>query len=189
MHYEVWTETLDLIRAHTPAAILHWGTDDSWKYMQFSRFIAPHVDLHATTYAHIAQKATRNGLHNVIATQWAADAQKLVPPMPSSQCRYDVTFVGAAYGNRKEWIEALAGRGIKLQCFGHGWEGGAVDTTRLHEIYRQSRVSLNFGDSGLQLGGGTLRRSRQIKARTFEVPGAGGLLVTETAQELDAYFA
>ena len=29
MSYEVWLETLDLIRSRTPAAVVSWGTDDS----------------------------------------------------------------------------------------------------------------------------------------------------------------
>ena len=29
MHYEVWFETLDLIRANSPVLVVNWGTDDS----------------------------------------------------------------------------------------------------------------------------------------------------------------
>ncbi|MEB3012836.1 hypothetical protein VJI77_07540, partial [Parvimonas sp. D2] len=48
MGYEVWTETLASVRdAGVP--VLNWGTDDSWKYGQFSRFVAPEVDLWVTT--------------------------------------------------------------------------------------------------------------------------------------------
>ena len=43
---------------------------------------------------------------------------------------------------------------------------------KIPEIMRQSVISLNFSNS---------RQGRQIKARTFEVPGAGGFLMTETA--------
>ena len=43
MHYEIWFETLDLIRANSPVVIVNWGTDDSWKFKQTSRFFAGHV--------------------------------------------------------------------------------------------------------------------------------------------------
>lgn len=188
MHYEVWIETLDLIRAHTRAAILHWGTDDSWKYDQFSRFMARHVDLHATTYETVARRAREDGLENVILSQWAANGDFLHPPLPSENCTYDVSFVGAAYGDRKSWIDGLAQRGIKAHCFGHGWDSGTVSAERLREIYRASRISLNFADSGRQVRGGSLQRSRQIKARTFEVPAAGGLLLTQGARGLETHF-
>jgi len=49
-------------------------------------------------------------------------------------------------------------------------------------------VSLNFGDSGLHLQGGRLYRNRQIKARVFETPGAGGFLLTESADHLENYY-
>ena len=38
------------------------------------------------------------------------------------------------------------------------------------------------------MSGGTLWRSRQIKARTFEVPGAGGFLLSEENPNLAKYF-
>ncbi len=187
MHYEIWTETLDAIRRHSPAAILHWGTDDSWKFAQFSRYIAHHVDVHATTDANAFARARSNGLDNVMPTQWAASAALLAPPLPSAECAFDVTFVGSAYGNRRQWIAALRERGISVRCFGHGWEGGAISADEVGKIIRSSRISLNFGDSGLQLNAAGVSRSRQIKARTFEVPGAGGFLLTEMAPGLETY--
>jgi spore maturation protein CgeB len=110
-----------------------------------------------------------------------------VEPIPAADCRYDVSFVGAAYGNRRRLISALRRRGVKVACFGHGWERGAIGSSDVGQIYRGSRVSLNFADSGLQLSGCRIMRSRQIKARTFEVPGAGGMLLTQAADGLDRY--
>ena len=188
MSHEIWTETLDLIRANSPAAVINWGTDDSWKYKQMSRFYARHVDLHITTHAPALDQAMRDGLTNVAVSQWAACGAKLSAPIPSAECRYDVSFLGAKYGNRPEWVADLAKRGIKVDCFGKGWDGGVVAAEDIGRIFQQSRISLNFSDSGLQLIGGRIARSRQIKARTFEVPGAGGVLLTEPADGLDRYF-
>jgi spore maturation protein CgeB len=188
MHYEVWSETLDLIRSATPAALLNWGTDDSWKFRQFSRFIAPHFDLYATTDAAAFQAAQELRLDMVVRSQWAAPANRRADPVPSAACLYDVSFVGAAYGDRKQWIAALRAHGVAAACFGHGWEHGAIGSDDVQRIYRQSRISLNLADSGLQLKGGRLIRSRQIKARTFEVPMAGGFLLTQPADSLSDYF-
>ncbi len=188
MNYEIWTETLDLIRANSPATLVHWGTDDSWKYAEFTRFIAPHVDLHVTTDAHAFETASRNRATNVALSQWAACSAKLAEPLPSAACTFDVSFVGACYGNRPKWIAALAERGIKVACFGHGWPGGVVAAEKLPDIVRSSRLSLNFADSGLKLTARGVVRSRQIKARVFEVPGAGGVLLTEHADGIERYF-
>jgi spore maturation protein CgeB len=188
LNYEVWSETLDLLRARSPAPVLNWGTDDSWKYEQFSRFQAPHVDLWATTSRDAAEKALRDGHDNFMLTQWAASAQRLAAPLRAADCRYDVTFVGSAYGNRARWIEQLRRRGVPVECFGQGWPAGPVSAEDVARIYRESRITLNFVDSGVHLRGMVPYRSRQIKARVFEVPGAGGLLLTEPANELETFY-
>src|SRR6266550_6544965 len=38
VHYELWTETLDILRIRGDVANENWTNDDSWKYPQFSRF-------------------------------------------------------------------------------------------------------------------------------------------------------
>ncbi len=189
MSYEVWLETLDLIRSRSPAAVVNWGTDDSWKFSQFSRYLAGHVDLHVTTHAASMSEAEKFGINNIMVSQWAAASSRLAEPLPSRACDYDVSFVGAAYGNRRARVKAMARRGIDVTCFGHGWERGPVGSKDIDQVYRSSRVSLNFADSGLQLLGISLARSRQVKARTFEVPGAGGFLLTEESQSLAQYFS
>jgi spore maturation protein CgeB len=189
MHYEIWFETLDLIRADSPALVINWGTDDSWKFAQASRFFAGHVDLHVTTDRASAQAAPQRGLDNVFLSQWAASETALVKPMPSSKCRYDVSFVGSMYGYRAEWIAALRDAGVRVSCFGHGTENGVVGAATIPEIHRTSRISLNFSGSGQNPGSRGGVEQRQIKARTFEVPVAGGFLLTEVAAGLEQYFA
>lgn len=188
MGYEIWLETLTLARSGSHAKFIHWSTDDSWKYDQATRFIAPFFDLCATTYASAMQKALKDGFNHFILTQWAANSATMVAPLAASQCKYQVSFVGSAYGNRIEWVNELAKRGIEVACFGHGWPNGSVSADEIPRIMRESVISLNFGDSGIVLGAGLPGRSRQIKARVFEVPGAGGLLMTEPAEQLDLFY-
>lgn len=186
--YELWRETLDMVRSSGSVVIVNWGTDDSWKYEQFARFMAPHVDCYATTYLKALEKARCDGLDNFVRTQWGASRDTLAAPLPARQCKYPVTFVGSAYGNRRKWINSLRAGGIEVECFGHGWPSGPVSAADLLRIYRESVLTLNFGDSSIQVRGLLPYRSRQIKARVFEVPGAGGCLLTEPAQYLEEYF-
>jgi spore maturation protein CgeB len=188
MGYEIWTETLDLIRQTSGACLLNWGTDDSWKYEQYARFIAPHLDCYATTYPAALEKARSDGLENFLLTQWAAGDAALAPPLPAARCRYRVSFIGSAYGNRYRRVDALRKNGIEVDCFGHGWPNGPVSAEDVPRIMRESVISLNFGDSGMQLRGLRPYRSRQIKARVFEVPGTGGFLLTENAPHLTEYY-
>lgn len=188
MQYELWLETLELVRRACPAIMVNWSTDDSWKYAQFSRFVAPVFHLYATTASEALQESREEGLSNFFLTQWAAGDKNLYAPLPSAQCRYQVSFVGSAYGNRTRWIAELGKRGIEVACFGHGWPHGAVSADDVTRIIRESAISLNFGDSEIMLNGLIPRRSRQLKARVFEVPGAGGFLLTEQADHLDDYY-
>ncbi len=188
MHYELWAETLRLIHDKTNAALINWSTDDSWKYDQFSRLIADNFHIYATTYKTAMQSAASNGHSNFVLTQWAANTNNLMEPCRTEECRFQVTFIGSAYGNRHEWVSSLKSRGIDVQCFGHGWEAGAIPAADIPGIINRSVISLNFGDSGLVMDGLRPMRSRQIKARIFEVPGAGGFLLTETADGLSDWY-
>ena len=186
--YEIWLETFELLRKGCNAVVINWSTDDSWKYEQFSRLVAPAFDLYATTCPEAIAKSERDGLSNFVLTQWAANSANLAQPLHSRECRYPVSFVGSCYGNRKKWISALTQQGVNVACFGHGWMNGPVPSEEIPRIMRESVISLNFGDSGILMRGLVPMRSRQIKARTFEVPGAGGFLLTENAQNLERFY-
>src|SRR5690606_11583875 len=105
MHYEIWTETLDVLRQELGSVLIHWATDDSWKYRQFSRFLAPHFDVHATTYRTAIQAARRDGFDHFVQTQWAAGGSTLCEPLPGARCSYPVSFIGSNYGNRQAWVD------------------------------------------------------------------------------------
>jgi spore maturation protein CgeB len=188
MHYEIWLDVLKEVRRKCKTVLVHWGTDDSWKYERFARWVAPAFHLYATTSPEALVKSQKDGLGNFHLTQWAADSGHLAEPLPADQCFYPVSFIGSAYGNRRRWISKLKEVGIDVACFGFGWESGPVKSEEIPRIIRNSIISLNFGDSGLHLGGTGLYRSRQIKARVFEVSGAGGFLLTEDAPHLRDFY-
>ncbi|MBW4539544.1 MAG: glycosyltransferase [Myxacorys chilensis ATA2-1-KO14] len=180
--YEIWLETLQLIQARKDVATISWTTDDSWKYQEVSRFIGKAYHAMTTTYADCIEKYHHDGITNVLLTQWAANSELLRTPLSASNCRYSVSFVGAAHGDRKQRIAELQSYGIDVTCFGHGWSAGSVAAEEIPRIVRDSVISLNFSNA--------YKGANQVKARTFEVPGAGGFLLTETAIGLErAYCA
>ncbi|MBL0919594.1 MAG: glycosyltransferase [Hydrogenophaga sp.] len=179
MNYEIWLETLELIRARGDVITLSWATDDSWKYREVSRFIAGSYDAMATTYDHVVAQYRADGIDHVFATQWAAISDRLQEPLAAARCRYPVSFIGTSHGSRSQWVEALRARGIEVTCFGYGWPNGPVAAEEMPRIIRESFISLNFANS---------QGENQIKARLFEVPGAGGFLLTEPARSLENYY-
>lgn len=179
MNYEIWLETLAVIRARGNVATVSWATDDSWKYREVSRFIGSAYHAMATTYDYVVEQYKADGIERVMLTQWAATSHNLQTPLPAAECRYPVSFVGTAHGSRAQWVNALRNRGIEVTCFGYGWPNGPVDGDEIAKIIRDSVISLNFANS---------QGENQIKARTFEVPGAGGFLLTESARSLEKFY-
>ena len=108
--------------------MLNWATDDSWKYEQFSRFLAPAFDLYVSTYPTAIGQAEKDGLGNFVLSQWGADSSGMTSPLRAADCRYQVSFVGSTYGNRKQWMKDLKQLGIKVDTFGYGWPNGPVST-------------------------------------------------------------
>ncbi len=177
--YEIWLETLGVIQNQTCVKTVLWCTDDSWKYREVSRHIAYAYDRVVTTYPHILPQYQRDGISQVMLSQWAADVSTLHAPKSASQCRYPVVFVGAAHGDRKHKIRQLKRMGIEVQTFGYGWESGPVAGNCIPQIIRNAQVSLNFCNS---------KGTDQLKARIFEVPGAGGFLMTEAVEGIISYY-
>ena len=179
LNYEIWLETLQVIQAGGDVATICWTTDDSWKYREVSRFIGSSYHAITTTYADVLPKYHRARIPNVLLTQWAANSENLQEPLSPTDCQYQVSFVGAAHGNRRRRIAELLEHGIEVSCFGHGWPAGPVAGEDILRIMRESIISLNFANA---------KGQNQIKARTFEVPGAGGFLVTEYAPRLEEFY-
>jgi len=180
--YELWIETISAIRARGVLAIT-WTTDDSWKFREVSRFIAPVYDAVATTYKYRLEDYLRCGMPNAILSQWATNSSWLRPPRPFKDCKYPVSFVGMKYGQRCRIIEKLQKAGISVYCFGYGWPAGTVTAEQIPEIFNQSAISLNFAASSRLFS-----NENQVKARTFEAPGAGTLLLTDVAPGLEQYY-
>lgn len=178
LNVEIWIETLDFLRHALGIRVIHWAPDDSWKFRQHSCFIARHVDLCVTTYPEFLKQYRSLGARAFVSG-WGIPEAWRGNVVPSANCAYDVTFVGTAQPARARMIKALERSGVRIQCFGYGWPAGPIPSDRIPEIFRQSRISLNFANSS---------GANQVKARVFEVTGAGGFLLTESAPGLDRIF-
>jgi spore maturation protein CgeB len=175
--YEIWSETLTVIRRWGEAALVTWTTDDSFKFNSISKYIGRYYDAISTTYDYRVPDYKEAGIEGVYFTQWAANSHWLNPPMPADKCKHGVSFIGASYGARAAVVEKLKLAGIRVECFGFGWPNGSISTDEIPAVMRNSVISLNFS-AGFRSDQGN---ANQIKARTFEVPGAGGFLLTDPA--------
>jgi hypothetical protein len=87
---------------------------------------------------------------------------------PSAGPDIPVSFVGEAYGFRRDVVDFLRRRDVPIQAFGRGWEGGALTPEEKRSVVARSRVNLGMG--------GLLHAEDLValKGRDFEIPAAGG---------------
>ena len=123
----------------------------------------------------------------------------------ADRLEHGVTFVGLPHGDRRETVARLEEAGHPVECWGEGWPNGRIDHDGMVRVFGASAVNLNLSNSSTphrtprarigalvrgrwsEVGRGRPRPS-QIKGRTFEVPGSGGFLLTETVPHLEDYF-
>lgn len=133
------------ISENTDTTTINWYCDDHWQYETLARKWTPCFNYVATTSQTALTKYRRDGLTNVIKSQWGADTTTYTPTPGPMQ--YDVTFVGQPYGIRREAIDALRRAGIDVRAWGNGWPGGKLDQAAMIRVFGQSRINLNFADA------------------------------------------
>lgn len=192
-----------------------WMCDDKWRWELFSRNICKVFSNVVTTDPEAVKKYISIGYKNAILSQWAVnDACKFDI---KNKYLYDVSFVGQVNPWRKYVIDRLKSAGIRVDCFGFGWENGRVDEAEMKKIFAQSKINLNISNSikwdfkyltkinivvdrNLDIPHKILnmfpiihtlffpKREEDIKARFFEVTGCGGFLLSYDVENLDRYF-
>ena len=185
---------------------INWFCDDQWRFENFTRHYAPHFSYAITTDKFALTKYKKLGYENAILSQWASFGYFDNLDFDSIGYKYDVSFVGAFSGNRKWIVKELSKKGIKVECFGYGWENGIVSYEQMIEIFKISKINLNISNSvsydirclsssvkGLREFIGTKlkkgkKTAEQIKARNFEIPAFGGFQLSNYIPSLEDYF-
>lgn len=85
----------------------------------------------------------------------------------------DLSFVGAAYGFRRAFIERIAKKlskyGHRIACFGPGWRRGNPGVWGQEFISTLNRAWINLGHGGI----GYSENLMNVKTRDFEAPAIG----------------
>jgi len=92
--------------------------------------------------------------------------------------KYDVSFIGAKYGKRPEYIKYLRENEIDVHAFGFGWNEGGIKSEEMINIYSQSKINLGFGGIGYSMN------ATCLKGRDFEVPMCGAVYLTSHDEDL-----
>lgn len=185
--YVLWTSFYDDIRRSTLAEMqkmgsttVGWFFDDEWRFGMYSKYWIPYLD-YCVTNAISAVPAYRKLGARVIQTipntGIAVDVD-----WSRVQAERDISFIGSIRtADRRRYVHELGQNQIPVTVLGEGG-GGYVSFERMLEIFRTSRINLNFSKVGDDRG------HLQIKGRVFQVCMAGGFLLTEYAPGLEKYF-
>ena len=195
---EIAPATIEAVSRVGGAPTINWFADDHWRFENFTRHYAPAFDWSVTTDADSLPKYRAIGVANVIRSQWACN--RYAYSKVTDDLEHDVTFVGQPHGDRREVIARLEAAGYRVECWGFGWPTGRLDHEQMVRVFSSSRINLNLSNSSdpdRRLRGRVYRlvkgiredgqRRSQIKGRTFEVPGSGGFLLTDTVPHLEDY--
>mgnify|MGYP003646962327 CR=1 FL=1 len=149
----------------------NWFCDDSWRFNNFSSK-ACHVFNHCSTpEKRFVDKYEEIGYSNIQYAPWHANSE-IYSSLPNESIEYNVSFIGALRGDRERAIKVLKSKGHEVYT--------PTDTSieSMVSTYSSSFASLNFSKNSTNMG-------TQMKARMFEVPATGSLLITEYTRDLE----
>ena len=176
-------------KRHFPNLILFtFFSDDEWRHANYDRHLALYSDFFSIAPIRQLELYSSYGLNNGMACQWACNPQNFYPLNKDKQ--YDVTFIGAPYGKRFEYVQFLAENGADIRVFGKGWDkypdlkkywGGYLTAANMLKVISQSRINLNF-----------LWTSRDpnrttIKGRTMEIAACRAFQLSSQTDEFINY--
>ena len=141
--------------------------------------IAHVVDLNLTN---AQESIVKYRSHGGLAMFWPEAAHPEVHHSYDLPFEFDVSFVGARYSWRPDFIAELNQCGVQVACFGRGWPNGPVSDEGMVRLYSRSRINLGFSSIGHS------RHLMHLKGRDFEVPMSGGLYLTQDNPELSMVF-
>lgn len=207
---DIPAKVLQRVRDEDRVPVANWFCDDHWRYDDFSRKLAPALSLSVTTSSAAEARYRRDG-YRVLQSQWGYADKVYGRTAPVEDPDPAIVFVGQPYGRRGKTLDALDGalpNGGRLVRYGHGTPAGRIPVGEMIALFNKSAAAINFSASwqpGFLRGTGPKdaglassiihrqylprRRPTQLKARVFEVTGAGGLLLTEPSEDLEDNFA
>jgi len=199
MRDEFSFETLDYLKGKYTT--VNWFADDQWRFEDFTKYYAPHFTYSITTDKFALSKYKEIGYKNVILSQWASCKYSENVDFETIKYKYDVSFVGGINGNRRWIINQLKRKGIKVECFGAGWENGRVSLEEMCEIFKTSKINLNILDSisyDIRYIFSSIRTLREfikskkrvvhLNARDFEILSSGGFALSNYNPSLGDHF-
>jgi len=92
---------------------------------------------------------------------------------------YDIIFVGTLTKHRQEFIDYCTEQGLEVDTFGKGGKHDFIERKDLGDLYRRSRIVLDFQNTGGNTG---------FSLRVYEAMACGAMLLSEHTQDFEKIF-
>ena len=175
--YEFLGSTFDTIREEG-SIVVGWFGEDEYRFAHYSKWWIPHLDYCVTFDIEAVPRYRALGARVIHVFPYLG-----IPvnrDWSNIEERYDVSFVGRkSKPLREHYINELKNKNIPVHVFGRGWGGGYVPTEDMMDIFKTSKINLNFSRLGSRMA---------LKGRIVEVCLAGGFLLTEYVPGIENYF-
>jgi hypothetical protein len=149
-------------------------SDDNWR-RDYGLKIAPFADYVLTT----CDDAPQVYGAKAVPFMWGVRKNRY-HSLPSAEREHNLMFLGMKHGNREAMYAALVTAGIKPYVAGLHW-GRDLNGDTIPILLNTAKIGLNT----TTVSTGTMR---QFKARLFEVPACGAMLLTEYVDGLERYY-
>jgi len=169
---EPW-KTIKKITEGRDTVTFNWFCDDSWRFEDFSKEKCNYFNFCSTPEKKYVAKYKEIGYENIFYSPWCANSEVY----SNLDCKKTsvLSFAGGITGKRASYIRYLRDKDLHVSL--------PLDTSFESMVsgYASSLMGLNFSKNST--GEGT-----QMKARVFEVPATGALLVSEYTEDLENCF-
>ena len=165
--------------------------DDEHYFDVAHRYYAQCFDLILTTNALLDRYALYGIEAEFIPGMYDGQVFTSAPGTPKS---LDISFVGAMQNKigREEYARALRDAGLEFQAYGLGTISGFVTRNEAIQIYRRSRINLNFTGGSVvtpfDYHLGINRRIRGVKGRCQMIALCGSFVLSEYAPGIERLF-
>lgn len=163
-------------------------SDDEWRHSNYDRYLALYADIFTIAVKNNLKVYENYGL-KPFYMQWACNPE-MFHPVDDKNKDIDVSFIGAAYGQRMAYIRFLIANDIKVEVFGKGWDkyadtrpcwGGYLSHSAMLEVISRSKINLNF------LWTSADKECCTIKARTLELSACRAFQLSNSTDEFSNY--
>lgn len=187
--YEDENFFIELKKSFPELNLFMFFSDDEWRHYNYDRYLALYADIFSIACEKHIKNYHDYGFENIILCRWACNPGRFYP-FNEEMKKFDVTFVGAAYGKRIEYIRYLLKHGVDVKVFGKDWDkyrdirsswGGFLSHEELLRVFSQSRINLNF------LWTSYAPDKSAVKGRTLELASCKAFQLSNYIPELQEY--